>query len=392
MHNKKIINPRLSLYDSIELVNATHWNCIVGNDRIYLSIPYLTALEKALQGSIDFRYTIFYNDELHPVAVSYVQIMPFVDKGDKYTHYFCQLGEKIKNKWLWGGNLRVLTCGNVFACGENGFAYLKEIPSKDAFRMLALSLKRITLEKEKNARISIGLMKDFWPESTAGADCLVNSHYKGFYIDVNMVLYLKAAWQNMDDYLNMMTTKFRTKAKGVYRKSAAIQAKKFNLEQIVAHKERIEQLYLEVLDKAEFKFGELNGQAFVNFKQQLKDKFVFKAYFFEDHMVGFSTLFLCNPIGDANYIGLDYTYNKTYAVYQRMLYDLVEEAINEQLSELRLGRTAETVKSSIGAIPVHMKLYARHRNGLSNKIIGPLISSISPGTFELRPPFKKEQH
>lgn len=392
MHNNKITNPRLSLFDSIELVNTAHWNRIVGNERIYLSIPYLSALEKALEGSIDFRYTIFYNDELHPVAVSYVQILPFVDKGDKYTDYFCQLGGKIKNKWLWGGNLRVLTCGNVFACGENGFAYLKEIPSEEAFRMLALSLKRIAWEKEKNGRISIGLVKEFWPESTAGSDHLISSHYKGFYIDVNMVLSLHPSWRNMDDYMNMMTTKYRTKLKAVYKKSAALEVKDFTLEQIKSHQERIEQLYLEVLDKAEFKFGELNGLAFVNFKQQLKEKFVFKAYFLDGQMVGFSTLFLCNPVGDANYIGLDYAYNKTNAVYQRMLYDLVEAAIQQGLMELRLGRTAETVKSSIGATPVHMKLYARHRNGLSNKIIGPLISSISPGTFELRPPFKKEQH
>lgn len=386
-----MVNPRLSLYDSIELVNADHWNHIVGNKRIYLSIPYLTALEKALQTNIAFRYTIFYNDELQPVAVSYLQILPFEDKGQKYTDYFCQLGEKIKNKWLWGGNPRVLTCGNVFACGENGFAYHDSIPSKEAYQMLALSLKRISLEKEKNGRISIGLVKEFWPESTAGADHLINSHYKGFFIDVNMVLYLLPAWKNMDAYLDMMTTKFRTKAKGVYKKSAALQVKNLELKQIMEHKERIEQLYLEVLDKAEFKFGELNGQAFINFKQSLNDKFVFKAYFLDGQMVGFSTLFLCNPIGDANYIGLDYKHNKTHAVYQRMLYDLVDASISERLTELRLGRTAETIKSSIGAIPVHMKLYARHRNGLSNKIIGPLIASISPGDYELRPPFKKEQ-
>lgn len=390
MRNNYKLNPKLSLFDSIELVNATHWNSIVGNNNIYLSIPYLIALEKALQGIIDFRYTLFYNDELQPVAVSYVQILHCVDKGTKYADSFCHLGDKVKSKLLGGVDARVLTCGNVFACGENGFAYSSEIESKDAFKMLAHSMKRISLEKEKNGRISIGLVKEFWPESTTDADSLFDSNFKGFYIDVNMVLGVQQEWQSMEDYLNTMTTKFRTKAKGVYKKSATLQVKDLDLKQIMCHQARIEELYLAVLEKAEFKFGELNGQAFTNFKKQLHDKFVLKAYFLDDHMVGFSTLFLCNDIGDANYIGLDYEYNKTYTVYQRMLYDLVELAIQKSLKQLRLGRTSETLKSSIGAKPVNMKLFARHRNAFTNKLIGPLIASITPSVYELRPPFKKE--
>ena len=72
-----------------------------------------------------------------------------------------------------------------------------------------------------------------------------------------------------------------------------------------------------------------------------------------------------------------------------MLYDAVDLSIQNGIGELRLGRTAELLKSSIGAEPVNMKLYLRHRNGISNKMIGPLISSISPSEYELRPPFKK---
>jgi hypothetical protein len=369
-----------------------HWNSIIDNNNVYLSIPYLTALEKALQGVIDFRYTLFYNEQLRPVAVSYLQIMHFADNGSKLGDTFCHIRGKLKNKLLGVVDARVLTCGNVFGSGENGFAFLEEIKPADAFKMLAQSMKRLALEKEQNGRISIGLVKDFWPQSTAKADHLIDSSFKGFYIDVNMVLRVLPEWKNIEDYLHSMTTKFRTKAKGVYKKSATLQVKNLNLEQIIQHQESIEQLYLAVLEKAEFKFGELNGLAFVNFKKHLKDKFVFKAYFLNNQIVGFSTLFLCGKIGDANYVGLNYEQNKMHAVYQRMLYDLVEEAIKNGLSELRLGRTAETLKSSIGAEPVNMKLYARHRNAFTNKLIGPLLSSISPSAYELRPPFKKEMN
>ena len=105
-------------------------------------------------------------------------------------------------------------------------------------------------------------------------------------------------------------------------------------------------------------------------------------------MVGFSSCFHFNNVVDANYVGIDYNYNKDYAVYQRMLYDFVELSICLNANELRLGRTAELIKSSMGALPVNMKLYVKHRNSISNKLLGPFVSSINPSKFELRSPFK----
>jgi len=390
VHRKTKIEPKLSLFDSIELVNTDHWNSVVGNKNIYLTIPYLMALEKALKDTIDFRYTIFYDDFLRPIAVSYNQILQYVNNDTKYKDVLCHLGDKLKNHLIGAIGARVLICGNVFAGGENGFAYKEDLTDKEAFKILAHSMKRLSQEKEKNGSISFGILKDFWPDSFRKADHLFDSNFKGFMIDVNMVMAVRASWRTMDDYLASMTAKYRTRAKSVYKKSAQLEEKELTLEEIVLHQNRIEALYREVLNQAEFKFGELNAQAFVNFKAYLKEKFVLKAYFLEGKMIGFSTLFLCNKLGDANYVGIDYEYNKEHAVYQRMLYDLVDFSIRYGIEELRLGRTAEQIKSSIGAEPVNMKLYMRHRNSFSNTLIGPIISAISPSPYELRPPFKKE--
>jgi hypothetical protein len=73
-----------------------------------------------------------------------------------------------------------------------------------------------------------------------------------------------------------------------------------------------------------------------------------------------------------------------------MLYDFVELAIAKNVTELRLGRTAEEIKSCLGAQPTNMKLYIKLRNTVSNKLIKPIIESISPSEFELRKPFKSD--
>jgi len=380
---------KLSLNDSIDLVKAEDWDTVVGDQNIYLTRSYLGALEKALESDIDFRYTIFYNDRLIPMAVSYIQIMQFADTGSTYKESFCYIGDKIKNKLIGSIDARVLICGNVFACGENGFAYTSDLTPKEAHSILSQSMKRLSEEKDANGQVSFGLLKEFWPHSFQHSDNLAEHNYKGFEIYVNMVMNIPSEWNAFEDYLNDMTTKFRTKAKGVLKKSSPIEVRGLNLDEIIENSKRIEELYLNVLAKADFKFGELNAQAFINFKQNLKEKFILTGYFLNEKMVGFSSAFLCEGKGDANYVGLDYEFNKDYALYQRMLYDFVDLAIREKLSVLRLGRTSELLKSSIGAEPVPMKLYLRHRNSISNSLIGPLIASISPSEFELRPPFKK---
>ena len=379
---------KLSIYDSTELVNSTHWNLIVDDSNIYMSLEYLGALENAMQESMEFRYIIFYNNLLKPVAVAYLQLIHFMDKGIKYRELLCKIADKIKNKLLKSIDAKVLVCGNIFACGENGFVYTSHIDAKEAFQLLAESMKRITPDESKNVQISFSLLKEFWPESIKKSDNLKSNSYREVMIDVNMVMRIPSHWKIMDDYLSAMTTKFRTKVKGVYKKSNSIRVEKLKLNEIIKYKDRIEKLYHSVLSKASYKFGELNVQAFINFKQSLKEKFIFQAYFIEETMIGFSAVFHFNRIVDANFVGLDYSYNKEYALYQRVLYDFVDLSIQLGSHELRLGRTAELIKSSVGAEPVNMKLYIKHRNSFSNKLLIPFIASISPSKFEMRPPYK----
>jgi hypothetical protein len=186
-----------------------------------------------------------------------------------------------------------------------------------------------------------------------------------------------------------MVTKFRTKAKTALRKSEDITIQNLSLEEIEFHKNKIESLYLQVLNKSQFQFGALHAESFVNLKRNLEEDFIIKGYFLGNTMVGFSSSFLFNSILDANYVGINYEFNQEYAIYQRMLYDYVELAIEKRCSELRFGRTAEEIKSSVGAIPVPMKLFVRHKNPIANRILKAIVSTIKPSQYELRKPFKQ---
>jgi|TARA_B110000879_G_scaffold70409_1_gene98351 hypothetical protein len=381
---------KISLCDSIELIHKEHWNQTNSIDNIYLSIPYLKAIESTLLDELSFRYLQFYDEENKPIGMAVVQIVSVRDNVENHDAIFCSVAENIRKKLLKTIDAKILVCGNLFSCGENGYAFEKSISSEDTMQMLNNGLKRIReSENINNNQISYYLLKEFWPESFPQSDALRKHDFKDFMIDVNMVLPIHKEWKSFDDYLASMTTKFRTKAKSAFKKSAELAHRQLSATEIEDNSARIQELFDNVVDQSEFSLGELKANTFIELKRAIGVKLKFTGYYLNETLVGFCcATILSNGSIEANYVGLDYEVNRSNALYQRMLYNLVAFAIEKGLSKIHFGRTAEELKSTLGALPIDMKLYIRHRNKLSNQLLKPIISSINPSEFELRNPFK----
>ncbi len=378
---------RYSYYSKINDIPTKDWNKVNTKNTTFLSLAYLKTLEDTLSETITFRYILFYDKET-PVAIAVAQLITFNSAQLKFQEFPCSMGDAIKNTLFKNLDVKVLVCGNLFSCGEHGFLYNSDhLDAKDAFENLSNALREI--RKSKNSdKPSFILLKEFWPHSFDTSDYIKDHDFREFKIDVNMVLSIHPNWHTFTDYLASMKTKFRTRAKKVFKKSEAITVKNFSKKDIITFENEINTLYLSVIEKADFKIGKLNASTFKNLKESLGDTFIFRGYFLDQKLVGFTTSFILDQVIDANHIGIDYSYNKKYAVYQKMLYDYVDLAISKKATELRLGRTAEIIKSSVGAKPVAMKLYVRHGNSISNTLLKPLVELISPSEYEVRNPFK----
>ncbi|WP_378172353.1 hypothetical protein [Aquimarina sp. SS2-1] len=375
-----------SIFNSTNDIPSYDWNSINKKNNLFLTLDYLHTLEYTLSETIGFRYIVFYNQD-EAVAIAVTQLIKFNTEDLKFQEFPCRISDAIKNTFMKSMDVRVLVCGNLFSCGEHGFLYSDKISAKEAFENLSDALREIR-KTERTDKPSFILLKEFWPTSFNQSDYIKDQKFREFRIDVNMVLRVQPSWNNFEDYLTSMKTKFRTRAKKVFKKSADITVKDFTAEDINNCKEEIDKLYLSVLENADFKIGKLNAVTFRNLKNSLNESFIFKAYFLYDTLVGFTTSFILDHVVEANHIGIDYTFNKSHDIYQRMLYDYVNLAIDKKVDELRLGRTAEIIKSCVGAKPVEMKLYVRHGNSISNKLLKPLVEFISPSEYEVRNPFK----
>ena len=147
-------------------------------------------------------------------------------------------------------------------------------------------------------------------------------------------------------------------------------------------------LYKKVSSKANFNLGEFNLSTYKDLKEKLNDSYVLKSYWLENKMVGFMSGMINGKSLDAHFVGIDYNLNKQSAVYQKMLYNYIDIAINNKLETLNFGRTASEIKSSVGAIPEHLTIYIRHKKSITNKFLKLFLLKIQPTEFNQKFPFK----
>lgn len=377
------------IVSSIRDVNEKEWSSVANDNNIYLSLNYLRALELSMGDEIDFFYATMFNTKGVPVLIAVFQLVNFTDRRRSNSQSILKhiAGDKNKNGDF---SMNILVCGNVFSDGENGFLYANELTQKEAVNQVAELADQIKKDKVVRKKLSVVLFKEFFPDSATHLDQLKEYNYRDFMIDVNMVLPIHSSWNNIEDYLFSMKTKYRTRAKGVFKKSQSVSVKSLEVDEIVGHEKRIGELFNNVVQKSEYNFGIIKPSAFSAFKRSLGNQFSFKGVFLKNKLIGFSTAFFHKGIMEANYVGIDYDYNQDLAIYQRLLYDYVDQAIENKSTELQLGRTSELIKSSLGAVPVNMKLYAKHKTAISNVLMSSILCFISPSKFELRQPFKAD--
>lgn len=362
------------------------WEKVLAGKNLYLSLAYLQVLEETLKEQVSLFFSVSYQDEV-PVLITAFQLVTFIDRREQSRTSFLKIFSETKSK-RQPFKMNMLVCGNVFADGEHGFVASNVISNTETIQEIVSISEAIKNKYASQKKISVRLFKEFWPESVSKMEALIDHRFKEFHIDVNMVLDIHPSWKSFDDYLQSMKAKFRTKANSAYKRSKDITMCSLSANQIKENGHKIDELFANVLDKSEYSFGKMNAIVFAALKENLDNNFSFSGAYFKEDLVGFSIAYFHNDIMEAGYVGLDYNYNTEYAIYQRILYQYVEQAIEREVIQLQLGRTSELIKSALGAKPIDMKLYAKHKRPLTNLIMGAVLNKVSPSDYELRRPFK----
>ena len=377
-------------FSSIDEISNEIWTQLECENNLYFHRDFLKSIE-INHSEINFYYIILVDNSNKPIALASIQIVDFY--LDTVKTNFEDFIRKIKNllrKLHILPNkkaLKLLISGNTFVSGEHGIFITHSQDKKQVIKNLAKAILHF-VNSNNSINIDAFLLKDFVNESLFITDELKNYNYHPFSVEPNMILEINEDWISFEDYLNAIKTKFRVKAKKALQLSKDIIIKEVNDHNIENKLPQMTALYKKVVNNADFNLSHFNLESYKTLKSAFGEKYILKTYELDGKIVGFMSGMINQNSLDAHFVGLDYSLNRQYAIYQRMLYDYIQIAIAKKIKTLNFGRTASEIKSSVGAKPQDLTMYLRHKKGITNKIVKLFLQYIQPSPFRQHFPFK----
>ena len=378
-------------------VPTAHWNKLVHESENYLlSAPYLAALEQHPYRGMCFHYVLAYRAE-NPVAILYYQETDVhisnVDKNvdtDKVgdTKSFFTKAKGVIAASLESVKARLLIQGNLLQSGEHGAFFNAEVTIKERALIVDNAWRKVVDANKSGKKIRCVLIKDI-DEGLRKEVQLLDKDFASFAVQPNMISGIRDGWKSFDDVLADFSSKYRVRAKKAHKQADHLELKEFNVEDIQQRNDTIMKLFKNVEAGADFHMVSIHPRYFIDLKAALEDRFVLKGYFLEDELIGFYSYVKGSAHNYASFVGLDYEHNRDCALYQNILYNLLDDAINDGAKSVDLARTAMAIKSTMGAEPKNYQLMVKHLNPITNSILRRFIQNIRPKEWEQRKPFKE---
>lgn len=391
-------NYSFTLFDHADSVPENHLSEITHLESIFFNKEYLSLIEGCTNAKLQTRYCIIYNNS-KPIGFINCQITDFnagifgdLIKSEREENESGTL--KLLEKYLYKNKdenlLRLFTCGNNIISGEYGFVFRDEVSEKVKHDLVIKVLDIISGEEKKTGMLSAILIKDF-EEPLKPKQLFKSSGYEMFSVEPNLIVEIPEQINNIEDYIQLFSKKYRNRSKSIQKKFAPVEVKVLSHEEIVKNEKLIYALYLQVFERAKFKLLQLPKDYFSRCKAIFKNKFILTGFFLNEQLIGFNSSFILNQNKfEAHYIGFDYSLNRDYELYQNTLCNLISSALVHGKHHINLGRTAAEIKTTIGAKPKDLFCYIKAQNTLSKLIQKSFIRFLQPEEWIPRNPFKEE--
>lgn len=386
-------HPTLLFYKTASEIPAKYWKLLRASKSHYFTASYLSSLE-VHHPNMDFLYALCLDEKQQLRGFVSVQVFDFSLESleTDWQNTFMRIGSLARKLKLFPKRkpLRILNCGLPHVSGNHGVFLLAESDQKRIVSALFKGIQTYVKQSYKEAPIDIFMVKDFPENELHTMNELINMGYYAFNVEPNMVVRIPNTWKSLSDYTAALKTKFRVKTNKALQRSQDLEIEILNSSSIASALEEMTRLFRSVTANASFNLTDFNLASYERLLQVFPEDYFVKTYRFQGKLVGFSSgLFQAQAL-DAHFVGIDYTYNKSLAIYQRMLYDYIDMAIQRKVVKLNLGRTASEIKSSVGATPEHLTVYIRHKKSITNKFLQLFLHRIQPSEFQQKFPFKKD--
>ena len=370
----------LQLHISSKTLDKNKWESLCPNGS-FLSLPFKLAFEKHHKSNIKHLYYVA--DDEDNQAIGYAQ--EFNIRSNRIHDY--QRKNKVKrslvNLVLKLSNLKVVALGNGLLTNISNFSAVKLSNNIDFFNSLLLHI-------QKNLSADKFIIPDhFFKELKVENPNEVFPELIKVVVDQDMHLNILKEWKTFEDYTKALKKKYRSRLKSVMKKSEEIEIKVLTQKELVKHAEKMQELFENVHQKSAFSISPFNTSIYTDLFDSGNPKCQVFGYFLSDKMIAFSSELQDDDNLYSYFIGLDYRYNKSHRLYERILNETIKSAISNKKSKLILGRTAAEFKSNVGAQPIHSEIFVYLKSPVLRRLLKPFLENIQPSNWVQRNPFKE---
>lgn len=389
-----------ALSDRIGLLDAASWDRVTVDSSYFLSREYLRVLDEHGLEGVCQRYALI-ADHGRPVAAVAAQVVEVRGSQVVAGHRAASDAElpgtrasikaparRLAAKAVSLVNARVLVCGNLASWGFDGIAFA---PGEDAARLwpaVAEALFRLRIAAKLAGKVDIIVVKDITPTFADGAVALRTFSYRPLETEPDMVLEINPAWRTFEDYLGSLTGKYRKSAREVMRDALAAGVTFERVGDLRPIAPELHALYRQVQGNAAVKLVTMSPAYLPELAAAAGDRFRAVLAKREGRIAGFVTFLKDRETGIGYTIGFDREVAKEAPLYLALLQSVVQAAIETGCRRLSLGRTALEPKARIGARPVPMTVWLRHRVPFTNLVMRSLLGGIHHDEAPERNPFK----
>ncbi len=203
-----------------------------------------------------------------------------------------------------------------------------------------------------------------------------------------MKVELDPTWRTFEDYLAAMRPKYRQRARSARKRSSGVTRRRLPTADVSDHVEAFDTLLAPVVERAPVALSNPSGHTVATLVEALGDQCRVHTYRYQDTLVAFAVSLHTPEAVEGLLVGFDPALNKTLKLYQNILYDFIEEALEAGIPSTTLGRTALEIKSAVGATPTERPVYIRHPSFLMHSVLGWAAGALPTPSWTPRSPFR----
>ena len=371
-----------AIADRVGLLNAADWDAVTAGGSVFTSRAYLGALDAAAPANLTPRYAIAYRDGQPAVGVA----AQFVAAAGEDA-----LPPSLGRRTSWGRlvRARVLVCGNLLAWGRHGVSFAPGVAPSAAWPAVADALYRMRRAADLSDRTDLVIVKDLSDADAAEIGSLETYSYRSFDTEPDMVLALPPRCATFGDYLGLLRSKYRKAAKGVLADAGSAGYRVETVDAAGLAAPRVHDLYLDARQGAAIRLFELHRDYLPRMAAALGPSFRSVALSKNGSPDGFVTVVKDGETAYGYYVGFDRAANEHAPVYLRLLLAVVEQSLEMGCRRISFGRTALEPKSRLGARPVPLRCWVRHRVPLVNLALRRWLCEVPHAEAPEHEPFKE---